>query len=71
MLSVDGRFIAFASSASDLVPNDTNGDSDMFVRDMHKGETTLVSVNRFGQIVAMEPLASDLRSPPTADWWVL
>jgi Tol biopolymer transport system component len=48
VLSADGRFVAFASYASDLVPNDTNGDSDIFVRDMQKGETTLVSVNRFG-----------------------
>jgi subtilisin family serine protease/Tol biopolymer transport system component len=29
----DGRYVAFASSASNLVPGDTNGESDVFVRD--------------------------------------
>ena len=32
-ISADGRFVAFASSASNLVPNDTNGRADIFVRD--------------------------------------
>jgi hypothetical protein len=32
-LSADGRFIVFDSVASDLVPGDTNGVSDTFVRD--------------------------------------
>ena len=36
------------SGASDLVANDTNGTSDVFVRDLQMGTTTLVSVNRFG-----------------------
>jgi Tol biopolymer transport system component len=33
-ISADGRFVAFASSAADLVPGDTNGRSDVFVRDL-------------------------------------
>jgi len=32
-ISADGRFIAFASAASDLVPGDTNGATDVFVYD--------------------------------------
>ena len=31
-ISADGRLVAFLSSATDLVPNDTNGDNDIFVR---------------------------------------
>jgi hypothetical protein len=31
-LSADGRFVVFASAASNLVPGDTNGQSDVFVR---------------------------------------
>ena len=45
----DGRYVAFASDASDLVPNDTNGTArDIFVRDLQTGTTTLVSVNAVG-----------------------
>ena len=45
-LSADGRHVGFISEASDLVLNDTNQSSDVFVRDMVAGTTTLVSVNR-------------------------
>src|SRR4051812_10676089 len=34
-----GRFVAFASSAPDLVPNDTNNRVDIFVRDLVNGTT--------------------------------
>ncbi len=43
-LSPDGRFIAFVSSASDLVNGDTNGIPDVFLRDIQAGTTVLVSV---------------------------
>jgi Tol biopolymer transport system component len=43
-LSSNGQFIAFASAASNLVDNDTNGASDVFVRDLAAGITRLVSV---------------------------
>src|ERR1051325_4030766 len=46
--SADGRFVLFESLASDLVANDTNGLSDVFVRDLLLGTTTLVSVNSDG-----------------------
>ena len=48
MLSADGRFMSFLSVASDLVANDTNGTSDVFVRDLQTGTTSLVSVNHTG-----------------------
>jgi|RhiMethySRZTD1v2_1073278.scaffolds.fasta_scaffold323981_2 Tol biopolymer transport system component len=48
VLSAEGRIVAFGSSASDLVPNDTNGAADIFVRDLKRGTTTLVSVNGAG-----------------------
>ena len=47
-LSHDGRFVAFESYSSDLVANDTNGTSDVFVRDLVGGTTRLVSVNVSG-----------------------
>jgi Tol biopolymer transport system component len=43
-VSSDGRFIAFVSGADNLVPNDTNGCPDIFVRDMLEGTNLLVSV---------------------------
>jgi Tol biopolymer transport system component len=49
-MSADGRFVAFQSEANDLVPNDTNGPftTDVFVRDLVSGVTSLVSVNQNG-----------------------
>jgi len=47
-LSPDGRFVAFESLASNLVPGDTNGVSDIFVHDRQTGETTRVSVSTGG-----------------------
>jgi hypothetical protein len=44
----DGRFVAFASSASDLVAGDTNGVFDVFVRDRERGVTERVSVGPNG-----------------------
>ena len=33
-ISPDGRFIAFGSSSTNLVPGDTNGEYDVFVRSL-------------------------------------
>jgi Tol biopolymer transport system component len=47
-ISDDGRYVAFASAATDLVPDDTNGSfPDVFVRDM-QGGTTLASRSSSG-----------------------
>ena len=43
-LSSNGRFVAFGSYATNLVPNDTNDAVDVFVRDLEKGITERVSV---------------------------
>jgi Tol biopolymer transport system component len=43
-ISADGRYVAFGSSASNLVLGDTNGYGDTFVHDRQTGETTRVSV---------------------------
>ena len=46
--SADGRLVAFTSSATNLVPNDTNAVTDVFVHDRQTGVTTRVSVNTDG-----------------------
>lgn len=47
-VSPDGRFVAFSSLASNLVPDDTNGFIDVFVRDRHLGTTERVSLTHVG-----------------------
>ena len=43
-MSADGRYISFASDATNLVAGDTNALRDIFVHDTSSGTTTLVSV---------------------------
>ncbi len=47
-ISGNGRFVAFASLASNLVPDDTNGLSDVFVKDHATGAIERVSVSSSG-----------------------
>lgn len=47
-ISLDGRYVLFASSASNLVPGDNNGKDDIFLRDLWTGTTTLVSTTASG-----------------------
>jgi Tol biopolymer transport system component len=84
-LSDDGRVVAFVSSAPDLVPGDTNGVADVFVRDLRTGRTTRVSVSstgeqadvrsslpslsRDGRYVAFESLARNLVPGDTNNIW--
>jgi Tol biopolymer transport system component len=50
VISADGRYVAFVSDATNLVPGDTNGVEDVFVRDLQTGTTRRVSVtNKGGQ----------------------
>jgi Tol biopolymer transport system component len=44
LLSADGRFVAFDSYASNLVPGDVNNMPDVFLRDRLNGTTELISV---------------------------
>lgn len=48
LISGDGRFVAFSSDATNLVAGDTNGVTDIFVRDLVNGTTTRVSVDSAG-----------------------
>ena len=75
-LSADGRFVSFASRASNLVPGDTNGTYDVFVKDRATGLVDRVSVatgggqadfqstwsalSANGRFVAFESYASNL-----------
>ena len=47
-ISADGRIVVFASRATNLVSGDTNGGTDIFVRDRLSGTTTRASVNSSG-----------------------
>jgi Tol biopolymer transport system component len=47
-VSADGRFVAFGSGATNLVPGDTNNIGDLFVRDLSAGTTERVSVSSSG-----------------------
>ena len=49
-LSADGRFVAFVSSSSNLVPGDRNEKPDVFVRDLRLGTTRLVSLGLGGRL---------------------
>lgn len=42
-ISANGRYVAFVSDASNLVPNDTNGVPDVFLRDRLLGTTVRIS----------------------------
>jgi len=46
-MTPDGHYVAFISSASNLVTHDTNGIPDVFVRDLVAGTNYLVSVNAY------------------------
>ncbi len=45
----EGRFVAFASHATNLVPEDTNERRDAFVHDLWTAETTRISVSTSGE----------------------
>lgn len=75
-LSWDGRFVAFASGATKLVPGDTNSATDVFIHDRQRGATYRASVSTAGveadysslrptisgdgQIIAFESSATNL-----------
>ena len=84
-ISPDGRFVTFASDATNLVGDDTNGFTDIFVHDRQTGETTIVSISsngiqsnedsRYpaisegGRYVVFESLADNLVASDTNDQW--
>lgn len=83
-ISANGRFVAFQSSATNLVSVDTDGISNVFIHDLQTGQTELVSksidgtptdgdsyvpsVSADGRFVAFESYASNLVSEDTGFW---
>lgn len=81
-ISSDGRYVVFESAATTFVSGDDNGTYDVFVRDLVRGRTTLVSValdgiadlgalrpdiSADGRYVAFESASSDLIEGDTND----
>ncbi len=66
-ISADGRFVAFSSDASNLVPGDNNGEGDIFVRDRKEGTTERVSVSTAGVGNGTDALSSYSFSSISAD----
>ena len=58
IVTPDGRVVAFNSQASNLVTGDTNGRSDVFVRDLTTGITTRVSITSAGEQGSDDSFAS-------------
>jgi len=65
--SPDGNLIAFQSFASNLVPQDSNGRRDLFVRDLSTGTTTLLSARADGEDSANDESASPAWGRPAFD----
>lgn len=57
-ISDDGRWVVFSSTASDLVAGDTNGRSDVFVRDRLAGTTRLLSLRANGSPIQFDAVAA-------------
>jgi Tol biopolymer transport system component len=60
-LSGDGRLVAFASDATNLVPGDTNHRTDIFVRELRVGTTTRVSLGP-EPIVGTSPVGAPVQA---------
>jgi Ca2+-binding RTX toxin-like protein len=59
-ISADGRFVAFLSNASNLVPGDTNRQTDIFLRDTLTNTTTGVSVDSAGNLGNLQSLGPSI-----------
>ncbi|MFO1036404.1 MAG: hypothetical protein U1E45_06140 [Geminicoccaceae bacterium] len=83
-MTPDGRYVAFASLADNLIRGDGNGKFDIFVRDMRTGKTERVSlastgaeandhsigpaISADGRYVAFYSIASNLVQGDTNEW---
>ncbi len=65
-ISADGRYVVFNSQASDLILADTNGFTDVFLRDLQLGTTTRVSVSATG--IEANGDSMDVSMSPDARW---
>ena len=61
-ISSDGRFVAYRSAASNLVPGDTNAVPDIFLFDTQTGATTLLSASFLGTFAANDRSSSPVFS---------
>jgi uncharacterized repeat protein (TIGR01451 family) len=61
-ITPDGRFVGFRSSATNLVPDDTNSTGDIFVKDLSTGAVDRVSVASDGTQADARSLAFSLDS---------
>lgn len=59
-ISGDGRYVAFRSAATNLIAGDTNGVSDVFVRDRWTGLVDRVSVSSLGGQASAESLEPNI-----------
>jgi Tol biopolymer transport system component len=66
-ISADGRFVVFNSFATNLVPGDSNGEPDLFMRDLTAGTTTRISVDSNGNQVPANTIESQFRPAISAD----
>jgi len=61
-ISADGRYVAYRSAATNIVPGDTNGSADIFLFDRLNSTTTLLSTsihgNQSGDNFSVTPLFS-------------
>jgi Tol biopolymer transport system component len=77
-MSPDGRYVAFASRAGNLVANDTNAAVDIFLRDVQARTTRLISVDPasnspspFGDVFSSDPqVSSDGRWVAFESRWI-
>ena len=59
-MTPDGRYVTFASAAGDLVPGDTNGIPDIFVRDLQsKHDDACERWRNFNEQSSLRPAASE------------
>ncbi len=75
VLSADGSVVAFLSQASDLVPGDTNGNVDLFIRARGPGSgATAGTIVLAADVHLAEGRSADFSwfaAPPDAHWWLL
>src|SRR4051812_2123940 len=65
-ISTSGRYVAFTSTATNLVPNDTNGRADVFLRDRVAGTTKRINVDTNGHQFGNTVFAAGVIMSPDA-----
>ncbi len=67
-ISADGRFVLFASTASNLVSDDTNGASDVFIHDRQTGTTERISTTYNGAQANSDSNVQGVSITPSGDF---